>query len=175
MAEFESFDWSGISYSQTYMKSLFDYVSVHPFVKGLELGFDQGASALAFLRACPEAKLTSVDISQCEGAQARVRANGFGERFTFIEGDSREVLKSIEGKFDLIYIDADHLYEPTYEDLVNSSKLLVEGGYMIADDADPTHQNFGSGRAIDRFCSEYGFIKQQLDGSPSAAVVLRKL
>lgn len=177
--KYEDFNWEGITYSGSYIKALFDWVKDHPFMNGLEVGFDQGASALAFLRACPEARLLSVDIDLCGPANARVRTSEVSERFSFRCGDSRiELIDMIsqygEKAFDFIYIDGDHLYDASKQDLFNAHPLLKDGGYMIVDDANPNHQHFGVGRAVDEFCSEFNYHKVDLPGSSSEAVVLLK-
>src|SRR4051812_36939568 len=107
---YEDFNWEGITYAGSYIKSLFDYAKAHPFKTGLEIGTDQGASALAFLRACPEARLLSMDIDLCGIGNARVRTSEVTDRYTFRCCDSREVLPTLtdlygEKPFDFIYID----------------------------------------------------------------------
>lgn len=182
--KFEDFTWEGFGYPSGYIKALFDYVSAHPFKKGLEVGFDEGASALAFLRACPDAHLHSVDIAECQPAEDMIHRYipEWHDRFFFYGGtDSRRFLgeafsrQHYDQKFDFIYIDGDHLYDAVKLDLHNSLNLLANGGYMIVDDADPSHQHFGVGRAVDEFCAEYGYQKWDLEGSPSKAVVLRRI
>ena len=175
MEEFESFDWNQVTYPTNYMRALFDYVRAHPFKTGLEVGFDQGASALAFLRACPEARLLSFDIVLCAKGNAMMRTDPVSPRFSFRICDSRVDLLTLEGEFDFIYIDGDHLYDTVKQDLFNADRLLADGGYMIVDDANPTHSHFGVGRAVDELCAEKGYTKAALGGSPSEAVVLRRI
>ena len=177
---YEDFNWDGITYGGAHIKALFDYVKEHPFKNGLEVGFDQGASALAFLRACPEARLLSLDIDLCGVGNARVRTSEVTSRFSFRCCDSREVLPSLEETygpkpFDFIYIDGDHLYDAVKQDLFNADKLLADGGYMIVDDANPNHEHFGVGKAVAELCAERGYQKWDLAGSPSEPVILRRI
>ena len=66
MKTFDEFDWNGCVFPKEYMKSLFEYTQQHPFKNGLEIGFDAGCSALAFLRANPDSILWSMDIKTKE-------------------------------------------------------------------------------------------------------------
>lgn len=176
---FESYNWNGIGYGESYLRSLFDYVRAHPFKDGLEVGFDVGGSALAFLRGCTEARLLSIDIALCGEGNARLRTSDVTDRFSFRCCDSRvdmvEMVSQYGEKcFDFIYIDGDHLFDVALQDLRNADKLLMDGGYMIVDDADINHQHFGVGRAVDQFCNENNYQKSDLGNSPSHAVILRR-
>lgn len=173
--KYEDYNWEGITYGGAYIKALFDYAKDHPFKHGLEVGFDQGASALAFLRACPEATLFSLDIAPCEVGNRRLETSDVISRFSFSQCDSREVLPQMEETFDFIYIDGDHLYDAVKQDLFNADKLLIEGGYMIVDDANPNHQHFGVGRAVIELCEQKGYHKWDLEGSPSETIILRRI
>lgn len=181
---YEDYKWDGITYGGAYIKALFDYVKEHPFKNGLEVGFDQGASALAFLRAAPDCHLMSVDIVECPLGKQRVTSSdtdttvrSFVDRLTLYTADSRQFLVGLKHqgkKFDFIYIDGDHLYDAARQDLFNADELLTEDGYMIVDDANPNHQHFGVGKAVAELCAERKYDKWDLVGSPSEAVVLRR-
>ena len=132
------------------------------------------------MRACPDARLFSLDISLCAPGVARIRTSDVTERLSFRCCDSREVLPTLtelygEKPFDFIYIDGDHLYDAVKQDLFNADKLLADGGYMIVDDANPNHRHFGVGRAVAELCAERGYQKWDLPGSPSEAVILRRV
>lgn len=177
---YDDFKWDDLKYPSSYMVSLFNYVKEHPFKKGLEVGFDQGASALAFLRACPEGKLLSIDIAECAVANERLDGSDVTDRFEFKQADSRLYLREAFWReharsFDFIYIDGDHLYDAVKQDLLNAVNVLSDDGYMIVDDANPNHSHFGVGRAVNEFCTNHGYYKEPLEGSPSEAVVLRRL
>ena len=177
---FDEYKWEDLSYPTGYIRTLFDYVQAHPFKKGLEIGFDQGASALAFLRACQDATLFSIDIEPCVVANAKLEVSDVKDRFKFMQADSRLMLREAfqrehhMDKFDFIYIDGDHLYDAVKQDLWNANNLLAEGGYMIVDDANPNHQHFGVGRAVQELAEQFGYKITPLEGSPSEAVILTK-
>lgn len=174
MEEFSAFDWSGITYPQAYCRTIFNLVMEHSFRSGLEVGFDQGASALAFLRAAPEARLTSIDITECYDGQARIARSEVADRHTFIKADSRVLLLDMIKKgvqFDYIYIDGDHLFDAALQDMNNASELLAPRGIMIIDDADPNHTHFGVYKAMQEFCMKKGFAARALEGAPSHTTV----
>lgn len=178
MDEFHKHNWAGFTYPTGYMRSLFEYTLEHPFKSGLEVGFDAGCSAIALLRACPEARLFSVDIGECQHGQSLMREaeKEVQLRHSFLQADSRVHLPAIKGLlYDMIYIDGDHLYDAVKQDLFNADELLAPGGYMIVDDANPNHQHFGVGRAVEEFMITRGYAKWELPGSPSEAVVLRRI
>lgn len=173
MKDFESYDWKGITYPANYIRSIFEFAQGGQFKNGLEIGFDQGASALAFLRACPDAHLKSYDVGECIEGVGRVEE--VRDRLEFVIGDSRELLKTAEGQYDYIYIDGDHLYDAVRQDLFNCDKLLAKGGFIVVDDCDPNHSHFGVHRAVEEFKSNMGYVSQPLQGSSSCAVVLTKI
>lgn len=179
MRDFESYEWNEIRYPSQYAKALYNLALQGNYRKGLEVGFDAGASALAFLRACPEATLTSVEIEHRPTDVERIKRDEIYGRLKLVFGDSRLILKGMasnrpEDKFDWIYVDGDHLYDAAKQDIVNSIALLAPGGIIVVDDADPSHAHFGVGKAVDEVCAEYGFVKKPLEGSVSAAVYLIK-
>ena len=51
-----------------------------------------------------------------------------------IKGVSGEVLRTLDGVYDLIYIDGNHSAATVLEDMVLSFRLLRTGGVMICDD-----------------------------------------
>lgn len=51
------------------------------------------------------------------------------------KGTSSTMIDTINKKIKLAFIDGDHGYEATKEDILNVEKFLVEGGWIIFDDA----------------------------------------
>jgi len=174
---YDAYDWSGCTFSTAYLRSIYEWAAARQFKRILEIGFDSGSSALAFLRACPDANVFSVDIDgeRTQVGRDLIARSGEGHRHAFVHADSREYLKSLAQAgetFDCIYVDGDHLYDVAKADLENALPLLAPGGAILADDADPSHAHFGSGRAVDEVAQEHNLIKVGLPGSPSAAVIL---
>lgn len=110
---------------------------------------------------------TSDDYSQenLDDAFNSTRAKFAGDsRVVFHRGMSHELLGSLPpGYFDMIYVDANHMEEPCYEDLMLCEPLLRPSGYLCGhdyteypnreDDA-VTRGNYGVTRAVDRFCRD---------------------
>lgn len=65
--------------------------------------------------------------------------------------------------FDLIYIDACHLYESAYWDIVNYFPKLKKGGIMSGHDYNDIAA-FGVKRAVNQFCEEFGYEVELLNG-----------
>ena len=106
----------------------------------LEIGFNAGFSALFFLFASPNTKVTCVDIGFHRYTYAcyeKMRET-FGEnRIQFILGDSLAVLPKIKEsdiKYDLFYLDSSHSLENLESDLSQVSRLLPENGIIIMND-----------------------------------------
>lgn len=70
-------------------------------------------------------------------AQAKTNLARYGERVTFVQGDSRKVLPELpEGLFSLVYIDGDHAGATVTHDIVQGSRVLKPGGILCGDDHD---------------------------------------
>lgn len=121
----------------------------------LEVGSFEGMSAVYFLRAFPESRLTCIDSFSGNGRSNLPPTGGYVSDFTGIEErfdrnlsrhrarvtklKSRSVpaLDSLvqEGrKFDLIYLDCSHFRADVFTDSVLCWRLLRVGGILIWDD-----------------------------------------
>lgn len=88
----------------------------------LEIGFNAGISAEGMLRTNDSCKLISFDLNKYEYTAPRYRQlkKTYGERFYFIQGDSKETVPIHARKsYDLIFIDGDHSAAGCYADIVN--------------------------------------------------------
>ena len=74
----------------------------------LEIGTAIGYSAICYGIAAPEAEITTIEVRDRSVFKARknIEQAGFSDRITVVHGKAEEVLPDIEGKFDLIFIDA---------------------------------------------------------------------
>ncbi len=64
-------------------------------------------------------------------ARKNIELAGYGDRITVYEGDAREVLKALDGEYDLIFIDAAKgQYKKFFSDCM---KLLPRGGVLVSD------------------------------------------
>jgi predicted O-methyltransferase YrrM len=99
----------------------------------LELGTAIGYAAILLARAVPEARIVSIDKSPERLADARgyLERAGVAGRVELIEGAALDVLHTLEGPFDLVYIDAVKTEYRRYLDLT-LPKLRV-GGLIVCD------------------------------------------
>lgn len=106
----------------------------------LEVGSWEGRSALFFLRFFPNATIVCVDnFAQHPDTEGRLDRNlaPYGNRVEKRKGESFEVLDQLIAEkqhFDLVYIDADHFYEPVMKNSVRSWALTEPGSVIIWDD-----------------------------------------
>lgn len=100
----------------------------------LEVGTAVGFSAL-FMSAYASGDCRIVTIENNGRRISEARKNfaraGAEERITLLEGDAMEVLESLNGSYDLIFIDAAKGQYPGYFPRV--MKVLEEGGLLVSD------------------------------------------
>ena len=133
----------------------------------LEIGFNAGHSAALVLLSNPEIKVTSVDIAKHGYVDecVRILKERFGERFTFIRGDSKIVLPKLKCPygFDMIHIDGCH--SPVYanSDLFYSLKYSKgPGTIVIFDDIQKLHLR----NLWDYYTNDLGVIHNKYDVFP---------
>lgn len=102
--------------------------------KILEVGCAIGYSSILFATTCEG----DVDITTCERnpimidkAKENIKLAGFENNIKILEGDAAELLKDVEGEFDMIFLDAAKGQYQLFYDLV-IDKLKV-GGVLISD------------------------------------------
>ncbi len=100
----------------------------------LEIGTYTGYSAICLAEGLkPGGKLITIDIN--EELESSVRrffsASGFGEVIDYRIGNALEIIPTLKGNFDLVFIDADKENYARYYDLVINHVPL--GGYILAD------------------------------------------
>lgn len=116
-------------------------------VKFLEIGTYEGRSALWALNNIlthPKSHITCIDTFHIPNTLRTLKTNikkdsSIKDKVSIIKGKSQDILKTPGiladvGKFDIIYIDADHHSKHVLEDAVLSFPLLKPGGLMIFDD-----------------------------------------
>ena len=137
----------------------------------LEVGTAIGYGTLCLLRGSPEGRVLTIDPDADRLASARgyLERAGVAERVEWIEGRALEVLPSLAGPFDLVYLDALKTEYRRYLDL--SLPLLRVGGLVVIDNllwkghiAEPPEdqeEEDADGRAIGAF-NPYFMIHPQL-------------
>jgi caffeoyl-CoA O-methyltransferase len=100
----------------------------------LELGTFTGATALALAEALPaDGRLTTIEFDDSVGdiAARHIAASPHADRIDFRRGDAREIVQTLDGPFDLVFIDAwKQHYIDYYEALLPK---LSPRGLIVAD------------------------------------------
>lgn len=102
--------------------------------KVLEIGTFTGFSTICMARGmAPDGLLTTIEANEeYEGIIRKyLEKAGVNDRVRLILGDAKTVIPTLEGGFDLIFIDADKVSYPIYYDLVMDK--LNPGGILLAD------------------------------------------
>lgn len=100
----------------------------------LEVGTAVGFSALLMSEYAPEGcRITTIENydKRIPIARENFRRAGKEEQITLIEGDAAEVLKTLEGPYDFIFMDAAKGQYIHY--LPEALRLLPEGGVLVSD------------------------------------------
>lgn len=101
--------------------------------KILEIGTAVGYSGSMMLLNCPDSNLTTIEINEQSFNMAKntFKELGLTNKVNQILGDAIKVIKQLNEKYDLIFLDGPKgQYIFYYEDL---KKLLNKGGYILAD------------------------------------------
>lgn len=100
----------------------------------LEIGTYTGYSAICMARGLREGgTLVTIEVNDELRATSLefFRRAGVGEQIELINGDALEVIPSLTGSFDLVFMDAHKDDYPAYYDLV--IEKVRSGGYILAD------------------------------------------
>lgn len=100
----------------------------------LEIGTYLGYSALCFAEGLADGgKVITLDIQEYTNLVARsfVEKSAFADRIEFHLGLATEIIPTLDGTFDLVFIDADKPNYSNYYDLVFDK--VRSGGFIIAD------------------------------------------
>ena len=132
-----------------------------PKARVLEVGAYCGYSSIMLANAlAPEAHVTSIEINGTfvESARANVEVAGLGERITFLHGRSTEVLATLQGRFDLVFLDHwKDLYKADLQ-LMEERGLVGSGTIVVADNVGELfkpEEYLGYVRASGRYDSEH--------------------
>jgi catechol O-methyltransferase len=126
-------------------------------VRILELGAYSGYSsimlAMAFGR---EAQVTSIEIDEdaVRSSRANVEVAGLSDQITFLHGPSTDVIATLEGRFDLVFLDHwKDLYKTDLK-LIEQRELIGPGSIVVADNVG---EIFNPGDYLDyvRNCGRY--------------------
>jgi predicted O-methyltransferase YrrM len=135
-----------------------------PAVKTVvEVGFNGGHSAAAFLSARPDVKVISFDLGfhNYVLSAKRLIDRLYPERHLLIIGDSTKTVPLSTALFrlgvttaDLAYIDGGHGDLVPYQDITNFLKILPSGAHIIVDDYCQTYGIYGVIQGWERALAE---------------------
>lgn len=100
----------------------------------LEIGTAVGLSTVAMLLACPDARLTTMELEEERYLEAKENFKHFGvtDRVTAHLGDAGEILAMMDGEFDFVFLDGPKAQYEKY--LFDLKRLMKKGGVLFADD-----------------------------------------
>lgn len=100
----------------------------------LEIGTAVGLSGVAMLNACPNAKLTTIELEEDRYVEAKQNFADFGvsSRVNAYLGDAGEILSMMDGQFDFVFLDGPKAQYEKY--LFDIKRLLRRGGTLFSDD-----------------------------------------
>ena len=133
---------------QSFLKVL---ISLQKPASILEVGTAVGFSALLMSEYAPEGcRITTIENyeKRIPAALENFRRAGKEEKITLIEGDAAEVLKTLEGPYDFIFMDAAKGQYIHY--LPEVLRLLPEGGVLVSDNVMQDGEVIESRFAVER-------------------------
>ncbi len=100
----------------------------------LEIGTAVGFSAILMAEYGPEdMKIITIENydKRIREAEKNIKASGYEDRICLIQGDAQEVLPTLEGSFDMIFMDAAKGQYINF--LTEVKRLLSDGGVLVSD------------------------------------------
>ncbi len=100
----------------------------------LEIGTAVGLSSVAMLKACPDARLTTMELEEERYLEAKKNFADFGveNRVNAYLGDAGEILSMMNGEFDFVFLDGPKAQYEKY--LFDLKRLMRKGAVLFADD-----------------------------------------
>ena len=102
--------------------------------KVLEIGTFCGYSAICMAKALPEdGHLTTIEADpECEDVIRNfIEKAGLSSKITLLMGDAKQIIPTLDGDFDLVFIDADKISYPYYYEQILPK--VKSGGFILAD------------------------------------------
>ncbi|MBO4940406.1 MAG: O-methyltransferase [Clostridia bacterium] len=100
----------------------------------LEIGTAVGLSAAAMLFACPNARITTMELEEDRFLEAKENfiKLGVSDRVTAHLGDAGEILAMMDGQFDFVFLDGPKAQYEKY--LFDLKRLMKKGAVLFSDD-----------------------------------------
>ena len=115
--------------SKDSIEYMLDIIKNNNLKKVLEIGCFNGYSALKFSTVAKEVKTIEIEKFNIELAKENFKKYKVNN-IKILEGDAKQVLKSLNEKFDLIFIDA---MKNEYKEYLILSLKLIDKGFIYAD------------------------------------------
>ena len=136
----------------------------------LEIGTAVGLSGVAMLKACPNARLTTMELEEERYLEAKQNFAEFGvsDCVNAYMGDAGEILAMMDGEYDFVFLDGPKAQYEKY--LFDLKRLMKKGAVLFADDvllygwvsgAEPTPQKRQS--IVDKIRSYLHTITEDTD------------
>ena len=154
----------------------------------LEIGTAVGLSSVAMLYACPDARLTTMELEEERYLEAKENFVEFGvsNRVNAYLGDAGEILAMMDGEFDFVFLDGPKAQYEKY--LFDLKRRMKKGAVLFADDvllygwvngAEPTPQKRHSivdkiRSYLDTVTKDKSFITSVLDVGDGVALSVYK-
>lgn len=102
--------------------------------KILEIGAAVGISGIDMLNNCPSAQLTTIELNEefANEAENNFASAHMQGRATVLKGDATEILPTLSGGFDFVFLDGPKVQYIKY--LPQIKRLLADGGTLFSDD-----------------------------------------
>jgi predicted O-methyltransferase YrrM len=131
----------------------------------LELGADRGVSTECFLILCEHVTVVDPWAAYPDRYEYFMERSGKYPNLTIVRDYSPAALASLEtASFDLVYIDAVHVYQPIIDDARASHRLVKPGGWMAGHDYWSPNNDWDTIPAVDALFGKEN-IKVFSDGS----------
>ena len=120
----------------------------------LEIGTFHGVTAALLAESNPDCLIVSLDIFR-DVSSENWFANRRKNQLLFVGTAQALCNLGVAELFDVIFVDANHKYDPCLADLVSASAMLALGGSILAHDYDDRFP--GVVLAVDTFCEQQGW------------------
>ena len=100
----------------------------------LEIGTAVGLSTTAMLLACPDARVTTMELEEERYLEAKQNFADFGvsDRVNAYMGDAGEILAMMDGEYDFVFLDGPKAQYEKY--LFDLKRLMKKGALLFSDD-----------------------------------------
>ena len=100
----------------------------------LEIGTAVGLSAAAMLYACPNAKITTIELEEdrYEEAKRNFKNLGIENSVNAYLGDAGDILAMMDGEYDFVFLDGPKAQYEKY--LFDLKRLMKQGAILFSDD-----------------------------------------